>query len=517
MAQFDPDGYTIDPGYDPALLPENRPLVPEDAMLAKQMRGTPFIEPPKVDDWTGSVGQINPVPSAQVAGIDDAVPGGGPMAPAVPSLDMPKAPSMMGYGNQMDPYAKKAAIEGKLGNQASQQYGDLRKDFQAYMENERKAQEAYQENVRKKELDYNKALSDYESQSRAGVSDRRSFGQKIAGAIAMGLGAYASAINRTPNYAMQIINESMERDYQEQKDQIDRAKGRVGMVDNELSRLQRMFQNDKLARSAFMDLRFKDADLAIKGFQESVRGEQAKADADIMRAQLAAQAEDNKIKRTRDAAEAIKAVAEAQALGGEGTLGKRDVVLPGGMSFRAKDDNSAKEATEAVQNAGEMLSTLQKMKDLRDKKGAEFLDRDAVARGDLLQSSMQNAIRVGEKVGTLDKGSSELLGRMVKNPTGVGFVSGSFDELEKIIKDKTRIKLQGYGATPEQAEAALQRFSGVSEAAPEITDIGQITKDTVIQSGPHKGKMLRKGMPAGKLPTGEIVPLKQVGDSWEIL
>ena len=54
-------------------------------------------------------------------------------------------------------------------------------------------------------------------------------GKKIMAAIAAGLGAYASAMTGTPNYALQILNDAIDRDLAVQKDNLERQ--RLSIID----------------------------------------------------------------------------------------------------------------------------------------------------------------------------------------------------------------------------------------------------------------------------------------------
>ena len=54
-------------------------------------------------------------------------------------------------------------------------------------------------------------------------------GKRIMAAIAAGLGAYASAMTGTPNYALQILNDAIDRDLAVQKDNLERQ--RLSVID----------------------------------------------------------------------------------------------------------------------------------------------------------------------------------------------------------------------------------------------------------------------------------------------
>jgi len=59
---------------------------------------------------------------------------------------------------------------------------------------------------------------------------RRSTGQKILGGIALALGTFGSALSKTPNYALQVIKDSIDRDVDAQKEEIANAKDSAKML-----------------------------------------------------------------------------------------------------------------------------------------------------------------------------------------------------------------------------------------------------------------------------------------------
>jgi hypothetical protein len=78
-------------------------------------------------------------------------------------------------------------------------------------------------------------------------TDKRSVGKKILGAIAAGFGAYASAMTGGPNFALQMINDAINRDIQSQRELFGRAKGRIGDLQNDYARNMQVFGDEKLA------------------------------------------------------------------------------------------------------------------------------------------------------------------------------------------------------------------------------------------------------------------------------
>jgi hypothetical protein len=88
--------------------------------------------------------------------------------------------------------------------------------------------------------------------------------------IAQGLGAYAAAINGTDNFAQKTIQGFLERDYQEQLDEI--REGRVGN-ENMLARLTEQLGDVDQARSALKLLHADIIDREIKAFASAAQSQ----------------------------------------------------------------------------------------------------------------------------------------------------------------------------------------------------------------------------------------------------
>lgn len=109
------------------------------------------------------------------------------------------------------------------------------------------------------------------SASEAKVDPGRFFKNKgtwaqLGAALAIGLGAYASSITKGPNYALDIINNAIDKDIESQKIDIQQQWKGVDQKTNALSELTKQFGDQRLAASVLKEQQFQalQADLNNK-------------------------------------------------------------------------------------------------------------------------------------------------------------------------------------------------------------------------------------------------------------
>ena len=118
--------------------------------------------------------------------------------------------------------------------------------------------------------------------------DRRSFGARAAGAIFMALNAFGNAIQRrpdAPNLAKEIIDQSIERDYQ---DQLQAKKGKSEKAEaagDLLSRMRARFGDERAAESGFRAMRWQEYAANAEGMAQRAQSPILVAQAKLLRAQ----------------------------------------------------------------------------------------------------------------------------------------------------------------------------------------------------------------------------------------
>jgi hypothetical protein len=251
----------------------------------------------------------------QVASTDWAKPGGAPAPGGAPGGGSPAtfkttpahdvsliSPETRGQLNAADAGESAAvdkmsaattdANESKaagLGGQAEQAAQDAA-DLQA-KEADRTAKMSAQE------ADEAKLRAEYANAEKP--KDSRGIASKLAGAIAAGLGAYGSGITKTPNYALEIINKSIDNDIQGQKDAIERKGKTADLKGNQLKALRERFGDERAAEAALRSLHSQRAILEGDQMVQKAQSPILAAQFDATKAQLQKQAVDEKMKTTQ--------------------------------------------------------------------------------------------------------------------------------------------------------------------------------------------------------------------------
>jgi hypothetical protein len=128
------------------------------------------------------------------------------------------------------------------------------KEKSTALADEAKATQALQD---KNKEDMAKLDADVQSRRRTYVSEAakldpdrllRSGGNRVMAAIGMALGSFGSALTRTPNDAMAILEHALDRDYQGQKDRLGAKKEDVSLADQAYDRARGSFKDQMAAR-----------------------------------------------------------------------------------------------------------------------------------------------------------------------------------------------------------------------------------------------------------------------------
>lgn len=207
------------------------------------------------------------------------------------------------YVDQMDELhqTRQAANEVAMG--AAQKQAEMQRSYldEQLRQNSIDQQEAARRQdqiavgVQSLQAKYDKASKDYGSS--APPQDNRGVGERIAGAIAMGMGAFGAAMTHSPNFAMELINRSIDRDIHAQETAIAVKKDKAN---NALGDLQRQMGSLELARAATRGIRLQQAKTQYDRIAATTGDEQVRANALNISAKLdeehATQMEDYRLK-----------------------------------------------------------------------------------------------------------------------------------------------------------------------------------------------------------------------------
>jgi hypothetical protein len=242
-----------------------------------------------------------------------------------------------------DANESKAAGLGGQAEQAAQDAADLQAK-----EADRTAKMSAQE------ADEAKLRAEYANAEKP--KDSRGIASKLAGAIAAGLGAYGSGITKTPNYALEIINKSIDNDIQGQKDAIERKGKTADLKGNQLKALRERFGDERAAEAALRSLHSQRAILEGDQMVQKAQSPILAAQFDATKAQLQKQAVDEKMKTTQYMQSASVQTGGAAA-GGASRSGVSDVkpdevmTSPDGKLIAIPDQDARKEARGAMDKA----------------------------------------------------------------------------------------------------------------------------------------------------------------------
>jgi hypothetical protein len=155
--------------------------------------------------------------------------------------------------------------------------------------------------IQQKQQAYDTGVTQYQSTvqkySEAKLTDPKegqSLMQRIGSAIAVGLGAYGAAVNRTSNFALDIINDGINRNIAQQKFQIEKLGVEAASKRGDLARLQTELGNADLAERAYRSTLMEKTKMQIDQFAAKSASSEVKVKADALKAQIGqAQAAEN--------------------------------------------------------------------------------------------------------------------------------------------------------------------------------------------------------------------------------
>jgi hypothetical protein len=161
-----------------------------------------------------------------------------------------------------------AALRGY--NQGAQEFGFMKGFDDKQKQFEAKMRESYDQEQRAMQEGMDKIRSYDEQLAQMQPKDfwaDKSTGSRIAAAIAMGIGAYASAMTGGPNTAKQIIDDTIQRDIATQRERFNRAKDRGAMLRNAYADQVKLYGSQREAEMALQAAYYKNIDQKLKAYE----------------------------------------------------------------------------------------------------------------------------------------------------------------------------------------------------------------------------------------------------------
>lgn len=247
--------------------------------VASLLSGT-FNPVPAVPASQMSPMQLNQVGQAPLPKVQAIAPAAKPqpIADVLPEISFKPAPGMKkalkeGQKAQVEGYKAAQAQIGAQQAQAQAQASELDQAQAELKKTQALKQKAMQEANEKSRL-ADEELSKIEPKD---FWADKSTGSKIAAGIAMGVGAYASAINGGPNTALNIINSAIQDDLNLQKEKYQRAKERGASIKSYYGNLVAQLGDQEAADNAFVGYAYKNIDNKFKQAEQNSRDDLQKA------------------------------------------------------------------------------------------------------------------------------------------------------------------------------------------------------------------------------------------------
>jgi hypothetical protein len=275
----------------------------------------------------------------------------------------------------------------------------------------------------------------------------RSTGQKILGALALGLGGVGSSLTGGPNYALEIINKAIDRDIDQQKFNIQhdlenkklnygKLKDQMNVGQTMLANFRQKYGDDLQAESAFRTLAIQRTQLKLQQIASQTDNKVVQENAKVLNSQLerekqiyglqmkqalAQQAQANQIGTGQKKWSELTPMEKSRFSKDEREQFERAEQITVDGLGPAFDPEAAKKAREIKGTSDNLISTIDQIIQLRNSTPAYDLANPAstnhkklmALKGDLL-----GAKKAADTLGTLDKGVETLVDKIYSNPTG---------------------------------------------------------------------------------------------------
>ena len=328
-----------------------------------------------------------------------------------------------------------------------------------------------QRRVDDKLIKWQEARQEYEA-AEVDPSRRFSGGSKVGAAIAMALGAMGAALSRGPNTAMQIIQSEIERDVAAQRANIDKKRGAVGMLGNELAMARDILGDEDAAIAAAKASLWRDVARNIEMEREKYKGVMVgpKADQALAIADQQAAIELGKVKEAGLAGELKRSQAQVGAEQSVVSAGQRQQrqalrakaaqavsTPPPGLALvdpnyrPTKDDSKkAKDLASAHNRASKLMDRLIKW---RAKYQSETLPGPAKREGADIAAELITELKELKKMGANFTEMEKALLRIPEDPGEYGFVMNSLLGMKERLNERTAASIEPYGYTLKSIQA----------------------------------------------------------------
>lgn len=259
-----------------------------------------------------------------------------------------------------------------------------------------------------------------------------STGRKVMAAIGMALGAYGAALARTPNYAMEIIQNAIEQDIAAQREKFaskrDGARAMRAEARAAKEEVRQTFADERSELDFQTARRWRQFARLVEQTAVKYQGADAKA----------------KALQMHGAALQNAANLESTILAREGEIELQR------MAAEAKAVPRAQKPTEAQAQLGAAMQNLDELIGLRKKYQSEHFGGPVQGRMEALASSLKFALAKLHGQGALQAPDREIVEEMLGDPAGFGWQLEKLQTAKRILE---RYKSAGAGEAPPEKTA----------------------------------------------------------------
>jgi len=343
-----------------------------------------------------------------------------------------------------------------------------------------------QEEIQSQLDEIDNKVEEFSNRKYEGYWNNKSTGTKILGAISLALGAYGSSLGGGPNTALTIINKAMDDDFRNFQ-AVTSTKLKAISQSRLSTEKKRQFYKDQI--STLQAKKISDIKVVqnkLNDISNKFAAPEAKAKIAEMNAQLDQKAAQARSQFEGSLTETVNTSIQRKVSTMKVDPKTGQVVTPITKELRKRQvpgvgialtEADAKELKKAVVTKKDLDSKLAELIALRQEKGGEFMDREAVARGKQLSKELLLKYKDMAKLGVLSESDMAIIEKIIPaDPLQFDLVPG---------QEPTMVKLQ-------QLQKDVDGlFNAELDARLESREESQV-KETVKQPAPASGQIVKQ-------------------------
>jgi hypothetical protein len=274
-------------------------------------------------------------------------------------------------------------------------------------------------------------------------------GSRLLAALGAAMGGFGAALTGGPNYALEIINKAVNDDIDAQKSMVDyqlkKGNEKVAGQQTLYGMMRSRFGDDATAlaatQAAALNVVQKKLDAAKAGLgtqEQKAKLEQLQVQVDARQQaamqQLHMHADESAQKWAHERTERDKVALEFSAKAAKANGKDPETFVPG-MGF-ALDKDAAKLVRAEAAQSDKLTSKIDRLIALREKNGAEMLDREAVAQMQSLSKDLMTDLAQQKKLGAISKDDATMLEALAGGDASrIGYVLPALKSVRQSVQE----------------------------------------------------------------------------------